>query len=144
LRAKIEEYQLDVLYVTGFYQLMDEPTHQGFRTITSGSKILADKMQIPMIIETQANRAGEKSRGETDSDVAFGDSLAQDCDGLLRIVRTPEHAENKEVMIAFPALREAEGGAFVVNAIPCTNFKQKHVINDSEGDDELESKGDIT
>lgn len=128
IRAKCEEYQADLAIIDGFYFLMEEDSSRGFRVITRGmKKQIAEPLDIPVLATTQANREAEKVK-DSGRVVAFGDSLLQDCDQLLHLIREPQHREAKELLITMPGLRESEGGAFTINAKPAYDFKQKHIL----------------
>lgn len=133
IRAKCEEYQADIAICDGIYFWMEDETHRGFRVITRGlKKNVAESLKIPVLATTQANRASEKDRGKTTAGVAFGDSLAQDCDQLFHIIREKQHEEARELLITMPAMREAQGGTFSIHAIPAENFSQKMVFQQPE------------
>lgn len=142
IKAKCEEYGADVAIVDGFYYLMTETNSNNFRVVTQGMKSIAESLQIPVLGSTQANRDGEKSKGDRADDVAFGDSLTQDCDQLFRIVRDPVHVERNEIMLTMPALREAKGGSFIINALPAYDFSEKHVLDLEEEKDALNDSDD--
>lgn len=141
LRTKVEDYSLDLLWVDGFYILRNEDTAQGFRVITSGLKHgIAEACKIPVCGTTQANREFDKEKNaKSTGSVSFGDALAQDCDFLMAIIRTPEHASNNELVLDLGvALRESSGGKVTVHAIPCTDFSQKHVEREDENEEEFD------
>lgn len=145
IRAKCEEYDADIAIIDGAYFMMEDETWKSFRTISRGLKSMASGLDIPVLMTTQANRSGEKPsamRGQSTGDVAFGDSLAQDCDQLIRIIRDPQHKEMKEILLTMPALREAEGGTFVINALPAYDFSQKHVYDEEESEQALSDSDD--
>jgi replicative DNA helicase len=131
VRAKCEEYGVDIAICDGIYFWMEDDSHHSFRTITRGlKKAIAEPLNIPVIGITQANRSSEQSKGRGTTGVAFGDSMAQDCDQLIHIIREQQHTEQQELLITMPAMREAAGGTFTINAIPANNFTQKAVHED--------------
>lgn len=142
LRTKVEDYDLDLLWVDGFYCLRAEDTAQGFRVITSGLKHnVAGACKIPVCGTTQANRDFDKEKAKTSNSVSFGDALSQDCDWLMAIIQTPENKDNQELVIDFGvALRESTGGKMTIHAIPCTNFSQKSVEREDDSEEEDEEK----
>jgi replicative DNA helicase len=130
LRAKVDDYGIDLLWVDGFYHLMEEDNAKEFRVITKGLKRLAEDFKIPVCGTTQANRDSEKDAKKSSRGVAFGDALAQDCDWLFHIIREQTHIEDKEIMLDMPALREDVGGGLVIHAEPGISFEQKHRVDD--------------
>jgi replicative DNA helicase len=133
VKAKCEEYNADFAIVDGLYFLAEDPSWKAFSVVTRGLKDIARSLKIPMIATTQANRGAEKTRGQGTTEVAFGDSLAQDVDVLIRLIREGQHRENDEVMITLPALRESKGCTFTIHAMPAENFTQKFAV-DNEGE----------
>lgn len=142
IKSKCEEYGADVAIIDGLYFMMPEVSSNNFRTLTQGCVEIAESLKISVAVTTQANRDGEKSKGDRSDDVAFGDSLTQDCSQLFRLVVEQVHRERKEIMITMPAIREAEGGAFVINALPAHDFSQKHVMDMSEAKDAMGENDD--
>lgn len=134
IRAKCEEYQADIAICDGVYFWMEDQTHKGFRTITRGLKHTASFLRIPVVAITQANREAEKDKGKTTVGVAFGDSLAQDCDQLMHVIREKQHEDADELLITLPAMREAKGGTFSIHAKVAEDFSQKFVF---DADDEV-------
>jgi replicative DNA helicase len=131
VRAKCEEYQIDLAICDGIYFWMEDESHKAFRTITRGlKKTVADALKIPVVGITQANRGAEKDKGKTTQGVAFGDSLAQDCDQLMYVIRDQQHEDQDEVLITMPAMREAKGGTFSIHAKPAEDFSEKFVFDD--------------
>jgi replicative DNA helicase len=143
IRAKCEEYQIDLAICDGVYFWMDDQTHKGFRTLTRGLKGIGVHLNIPVIAITQANRDAEKDKGKTTVGVAFGDSLAQDCDQLMHVIRDKQHEDQDEMVITLPAMREAKGGTFSIHAKPAEDFSQKFVFEDHEADTADVEEGSI-
>jgi replicative DNA helicase len=80
--AKIKEYDPDIVFLDGVYLMHDDRTNkrtsdwQGIAHITQDLKRMAKQLNIPVVGTTQANRAAEKTKGESKSEVAYGDCLA--------------------------------------------------------------------
>ena len=143
IRAKIEEHDAQVAYVDGAYYLMREESHKEFRVITSGlKKLVAEKCKIPVVMSTQANRKGVAGKGRSTEELAFGDSLAQDCDALFRILREKEHIEAHEAEVIVQVARDADPGSFTITTDLCTDMEQKEVTNDPESNRDEEDDGD--
>jgi len=141
IQAKIEDFQADMVFVDGLYFLAEDPSWKSFTVITRGLKQLAQQKKVAIIGTTQANRSAEKGRGAL-SEVAFGDSLAMDVDVLIRIIREGQHRDNNELLMTLPALREAHGCTFTINALPAHDFTQKHEFEQEEGSEALNSTDD--
>jgi hypothetical protein len=60
----------------------------------------------------------------------------QDADYLLRIIYEKTHQEDKEAIITIPAIREAPGCTFTINALVAKDLSQKYV---AESEDEAEA-----
>ena len=128
IRAKAQQHRADVIFIDGLSFLVDTVGEwSSFAEITRGLKTLARRTRIPIIATHHANRQRGKVKAEDNetSDVAFGDALSRDVDVLLRIVRTPQHEEADELMLAIKKVREGKRCNFIINAKPAENFTQK-------------------
>jgi replicative DNA helicase len=136
--TKIREYDPDVVYIDGVYLMHDDRTNkrtsdwQGIAHITQDLKRMAKQLDIPVIGSTQANRSAEKSKGESKSEVAFGDSFTQDADYLIRIIHEKQQQEDKEAIITLPVIRESAGCTFTINAFIAKDLSQKRVTETEE------------
>lgn len=128
-RAKIEEYDAEVAFFDGIYLCARD--WQELAQVTRTVKSLAQEKHIPIIINTQKNRTGSDSRkkGGTDdlSDLAYGDSLGQDADLLLRLHYDDFQKQNKELLITLPGVRESKGASFTINAKVAGDLSEKWV-----------------
>jgi replicative DNA helicase len=136
--AKIREYDPDVVFIDGVYLMHDDRTNkrtsdwQGIAHITQDLKRMAKQLDIPVIGSTQANRSAEKSKGESKSEVAYGDSFTQDADYLIRIIFEKQQQEDHEAIITLPVIREAPGCTFTINTFIAKDLTQKRVAEDDE------------
>jgi replicative DNA helicase len=143
ITAKIKEYDPDIVYVDGVYLMHDDRTNkrtsdwQGIAHITQDLKRMAKQQNIPIVGSTQANRSAEKSKGDSKSEVAFGDAFTMDADYLIRIIYEKTHQEDHEAIITIPAIREAAGCTFTINAHFAKDLSQKYVANTEEEADAL-------
>lgn len=141
--AKIREYDPDVVYIDGVYLMHDDRTNkrtsdwQGIAHITQDLKRMAKQLDIPVIGSTQANRMAEKTKGESKSEVAFGDSFTQDADYLIRIIYEKQQQEDHEAIMTLPVIRESPGCTFTINAFIAKDLSQKHVAADEEEAEQL-------
>ena len=91
LQGYIQEYDPDVAYLDSFYHLesasMKGVTQRWHRlaVLSEDIKSMAEDEGIPIIAVHQANRAGEKTYGNTMSDLADSDVLAREADLIIRI-----------------------------------------------------------
>jgi replicative DNA helicase len=136
--AKIKEYNPDIVYIDGVYLMHDDRTNkrtsdwQGIAHITQDLKRMAKQQNVPIVGSTQANRAAEKSKGESKSEVAYGDSFTQDADYLIRVIYEKSHQEDKEALLTLPVIRESAGCTFTIHALIAKDLSQKYVAQDEE------------
>jgi replicative DNA helicase len=141
--AKVKEYDPDIVFLDGVYLMHDDRTNkrtsdwQGIAHITQDLKRMAKQQNIPLVGSTQANRAAEKSKGDSKSETAYGDAFTQDADYLLRIIYEKQHQEDHEAIITIPAIREASGCTFTIHAHVAKDFSQKFVAESEEEADQL-------
>ena len=111
LRAKIEQHEPDLILIDSAYKMVDEQTGrrdskpETIRNLTNDLQHLAGTSRLPMVITSQANRAGEKARQGTTVDAAFSDSFGMDCDLMLRVTND---AEIERTVFFIQAAREVE------------------------------------
>lgn len=141
--AKIKEYDPDIVYLDGVYLMHDDRTNkrtsdwQGIAHITQDLKRMAKQQNIPVVGSTQANRQAEKSKGDSKSEVAYGDSFTQDADYLVRIIYEKTHQEDHEAILTLPVIRESAGCTFTINAFIAKDLSQKYVADTEEEADRL-------
>lgn len=100
IRAQIERFDPDVVFLDGIYMMIDEQTGetntaQSLTNITRSLKRLATNVQKPIVINTQA--LGWKSKGHRISmdSAGYSSSFAQDSDVILGLERlTPGKGED--------------------------------------------------
>ena len=133
LQAKIREFQPDIVFVDGMYLMRDD--RQKIRTIdwkavahvSQDLKQTASMFGVPIFGITQANRSATKDgKGADLAELAYADSLAQDCDLCIRVHKQKDQATHEpELVLSFPGARETSLEAFVIHGIPATNFTFK-------------------
>ncbi|MFI6495916.1 DnaB-like helicase C-terminal domain-containing protein [Nonomuraea typhae] len=104
LRAKIEKIDPDIVFVDGVYMMQDEEgepsgSPQALTNITRGLKRMAQQIQKPIIISTQALESkmnGKKLR--TDS-VGYSSSFFQDSDALIGVENTDDPAIKRMIIL---------------------------------------------
>jgi hypothetical protein len=93
LRIAIEEFEPDVIYLDSFYHLQTDSTSklnqrwQRLATLAEEVKQLAEDLALPIIAAHQANREGDKTYGNTLSDVADADAIGREVDLIIRIIK---------------------------------------------------------
>ena len=156
LHSKIREFKPHLVVVDGMYLMRDD--RQKVRTvdwkaiahISQDLKRTAQEFQVPIIGITQANRKAEKNAQNADlGEIAYADSLAQDCDLAIRVQKrmdkkgqqTEEGRGVPELVLALPGMREGDLDAFLINAVPAVDFSFKSaVVGKDEDDEEEQSK----
>lgn len=143
LGAKIQEYDPDLVFVDGVYLMKDDRAGkktssdwQSISHITQDLKALAKRVQLPLIGSTQSNRSGERTKGTTLNELAYGDSFGQDADYVIRIIYDKKEKDNHEAILTLPGIRESEGCTFTINAFVARDFSLKWVFDDQEAVDE--------
>lgn len=138
LAAKIQEYDPDIVFVDGVYLMRDDrggkrsSDWQAMAHLTQDLKSLAKRMNLPIVGSTQSNRAGEKTRGDSLSEMAFSDSFVQDSDYVIRLIHDKKEKEDQEAIVTLPGIREAPGCTFTINAKFAEDMTQKEVAESQE------------
>lgn len=149
LHSKIREFQPDLVIVDGMYLMKDDRQKtktvdwKAIAHISQDLKRTAQEFMVPIIGVTQANRKAEKNAKNADlAEIAYTDSLAQDCDLAMRVQkRINKDSKLPELIVALPGMREGDLDAFLINAVPATDFSFKSaIIGDNGEEDEEEGK----
>lgn len=96
VQAKIETLEPDVVFVDGVYMMDDElgepkMSPQALTNITRGMKRMAQNLDIPIAISTQALESRiDKKHGVTSRSIGYSSSFAQDSDAVFSVERTEE------------------------------------------------------
>ena len=99
LRAKIVEYQPDIVLVDGAYLMEDERgeakgSPQALTNITRDLKRLAQTADLPIVITTQVLESKySKKRGLTASSIGYSSSFVQDSDAIIGVEHTDDDSE---------------------------------------------------
>lgn len=142
LKAKIKEYDPDIIFVDGIYLMRDDRAqrnnadHEMIRHIVVDLKRMALTLNIPVVGSSQANRDAEKLKGKSTREVAFSDAIVQNADYLIRILTDETSKANREAVLKTPAIREDEGCTFTINTFVAQDFSQKAVLADNYGEDD--------
>jgi intein/homing endonuclease len=104
----IQEYQPDIGYLDSFYHMETANMHgirqrwHRFAVLSEDTKSLAEEECIPIVAVHQANRLGDKTFGNTMSDIADTDVLAREADLIMRVLKRAGqalHEDDYEVAI---------------------------------------------
>jgi len=130
IQAKAEEFEPDLIIVDSYYRLRDERSGKNDydwkvqACIAQDLKHLAQRLQIPIIGITQANRSSSnKEEAEGMEDASFTDATGQEADLGLRVVKGTRDAYGTTLKIIVAAAREIEPSGFKLKVKPFTKFK---------------------
>jgi len=138
LLGKIRHYRPRIVVVDGIY-LMSSPQktkadHERVQGISRALRSVALYEHVPVLGTIQANRkvsnkaAIDDTEGESD-DVAFSDSVGQDCTHLMRVAASKV---DNTATILWRTSRETAVPNFRINAVPCTDFSFLEAIQESQ------------
>jgi hypothetical protein len=101
LQVHVERFKPDILFVDGVYMMRDEEgeppgSPQALTNITRGFKRMAQTLDIPIVISTQAlTWKTDKRRGITGNSIGYSSSFFQDSDLLMAVEQTELPDVNK-------------------------------------------------
>ena len=132
LDAKIEDLAPHAVLIDGAY-LASGVDWKDIAGFTQGSKRIAMKHNIPVIMTTQSNKTKGKSgkEVETGDDLAFGDGFQQDCNAAIRVTAM-EPRTLRRSKIAITTLRRGRPCTIVANMRPGYDFRQIEVEEGEE------------
>lgn len=96
VQAKIETLEPDVIFIDGVYMMEDElgepkMSPQALTNITRGMKRMAQNLDLPIAISTQALESRiDKKHGLTSRSIGYTSSFAQDSDAVFGVEPTEE------------------------------------------------------
>lgn len=156
LRAKIREFQPDLVLVDGMYLMKDDRQQKrsadwkAVAHISQDLKGTATEFDIPVIATAQANRKADKNMKNANLDeIAYSDAIGQDTDFSIRVQkRIDKDTKEPEIVLAFPGSREVEMDELLIHGIPAVNFGLKSTVvvhtKDEDDDGGSKSKKDST
>lgn len=134
LRSKIETYKPDIVFVDGMYLMSDakraKRDNQRVMNISRELRQIPLKMEIPVIATIQANRNAAKNQEANTDEVAFSDSLAQDCTMLMRAINIKD--EPTVALVMSGVSREFHLEGFKIWGVPALNFEYYGPIDSKE------------
>lgn len=124
LQSKIDRYAPTVCFVDGLYLMSpDNPRitedHKRVMNISRGIRQMILDTKVPVVATMQANRkAAGHSRAELD-EIAFSDSISQDCTMAARVINDKNE---QTISLVLGGSREFHLEGFRIYGIPATNF----------------------
>jgi hypothetical protein len=136
LRSKIEKYNPQVVAIDGLYLMSPENTkltklNERVQDISRAMRQLILDLKTPVIATMQANRAAAKHENAEFDEIAFSDSLSQDCTAAIRVIK---NKHEPTISLVFAGAREFQFAGMVIKAIPCTNFDFYSMLTDKEAE----------
>ena len=129
LAAEAERFGAELIIVDGFYLMRDGRTGVKSRdwkqvgNISSDIKEMAQRLCVPVIGTTQANRGASKTVGDDVDEIGYADAIGQDADLTIRVFKAKNLATGKpKLMLTFPGTRDSVMNPFVINAWPGKDF----------------------
>lgn len=148
LKSKIETYKPDIVFVDGMYLMSDakgaKKDNQRVMNISRALRQIPLKMEVPIISTIQANRKAAGNEDANTDEVAFSDSLSQDCTVLMRAINLKNEPTIALVMSGIS--REFHLNGFKIYGVPALNFEyfgpidNKEIEKAKKADDEEEAK----
>ncbi len=134
LRSKIETYKPDVVFVDGMYLMTDaKGAKKDNVRVMNISRALRDTVlqtKVPIIATIQANRNAAKNQDANTDEVAFSDSLSQDCTMLLRAIN--EKNSPTIALVMSGVSREFALNGFRIYGVPALNFEYYGPLSDKD------------
>lgn len=146
LKSKVEKYKPDVVFVDGLYLMSpDNPkltkTNERVENISRAMRALILDTKTPVIATMQANRQAAKHENAEFDEIAFSDSLSQDCTMAIRVIK---NKHEPTISLVFAGAREVKFAGLAIKAVPCTNFDYHTLLDDqaaakAKSDDEADA-----
>lgn len=126
LEARIANFSPDLILVDGFYHMSDGKKNskdwERVMTVSRGLKSLAQRLKIPILGTTQANREAVKGGGDETNEIAFADAIAQEADLVMRCFKGRSPTGDPAILMRMVAAREMDLQPFLIQARPGKDF----------------------
>lgn len=146
LQSKIENYEPHAVFVDGMYLMSDvngaKKSHEKVSNISRAMRQLILRNKIPVIATVQANRDAAKNEDSNTEDVAFSDSLGQDCTMLIRVVNEWKKGKDTLALVMGGSSRRYKLEGFRIYGYPAQNFEYYGELTSKDADDALSSDAD--
>lgn len=134
LRAKIEKYRPEIVFVDGIYLMSStnknlRKTNERVEDISRNARQMVLATGVPLIATAQANRKAAGHQNAEFDEIAHSDSIGQDATAAFRVIYDNN---KKRIIFKVAGSREWALEGFAINAEPATNFE---FIDKLEGDD---------
>lgn len=126
LEARVDQFEPDLILCDGFYHMSDgkkaSKDWERVMAVSRGLKSMAQRMKIPILGTTQANREAVKGAGDETSELAFADAIAQEADLVMRCFKGRSPTGDPAILMRMVAAREMDLAPFLINARPGKDF----------------------
>jgi len=127
LSSKVEKYVPDAVFIDGLYLMKDQQhakqRHDRVRNISNDLRQMILHYDTPVIGTVQANRQAAQNEGANTEDIAFSDSLGQDCTHLIRVIN--EKDDDTIALVMGNVARRFKLNGFRIYGVPAINFGVK-------------------
>lgn len=118
MAAKIATYNPDFVIVDGLYLMTDDNHARGrveqLMNISHGLKELAKDFNVPLLASTQLNReatdAKKKALANNVENIAWGDAVGQDADGIIEMYQSEEMRQTEPPTMDLKLLKFRQSG----------------------------------
>lgn len=143
MQSKIEHYKPHAVLIDGMYLMSDvehsRRTHERVANVSRSMRQLVLRTKIPVIATVQANREAAKNEQANTEEVAFSDSLGQDCTMLIRIVNEWRKGKDTLALVMGGATRRYKLEGFRIFGYPAHNFGYYGDLSSKEADNAVRS-----
>jgi hypothetical protein len=143
LQSKIDHYKPHAVFIDGMYLMSDvngaRKTNEKVANISRGMRQLVLRNKVPVIATVQANRDAAKNEEANTEEVAFSDSLGQDCTMLVRVVNEWKKGKETLALVMGGATRRYKLDGFRIYAYPAHNFRYYGELSSKEADKAVRS-----
>lgn len=144
LSSKVEKYVPDIVVIDGLYLMKDQQKakarHDRVRNISQDLRQMILHYDIPVVGTVQANRKAAENESANTDEIAFSDSLGQDCTHLIRVIN--EHDADTIALVMGNVARRFKLNGFRIYGIPALNFTVKDEEISSKEADRIARKED--
>jgi hypothetical protein len=138
LQSKIEHYKPHVVFVDGMYLMSDvngaRKMNERVANISRAMRQIILRNNIPVIATVQANRDAAKNEDANTEEVAFSDSLGQDCTMLVRVVNEWKKGKDTLALVMGGATRRYKMDGFRIYGYPAHNFSYYGELSNKEAE----------
>lgn len=138
LQSKIEHYKPHVCFVDGMYLMSDvnraRKMNERVANISRAMRQIILRNKVPVIATVQANRDAAKNEESNTEEVAFSDSLGQDCTMLIRVVNEWKKGKDTLALVMGGSTRRYKLDGFRIYGYPAHNFRYYGELSSKEAD----------